>query len=61
MASVFGVNTTRSSSAARPIQIASTTPIGAVVSIALDLQSDAELIASFEAEPLRFLEVQRKR
>ncbi|WP_300764351.1 phage tail sheath subtilisin-like domain-containing protein [Helicobacter sp. UBA3407] len=54
MANVFGVNTTRSSSAARPIQIASTTPIGAVVSIALDLQSDAELIASFEAEPLRF-------
>ncbi len=56
MASVFGVNTTRSSSAARPIQIDSTTPIGAVVSIALerDVKADVALMESLNQEPMRF-------
>lgn len=53
MAANFGVNVTRSSSAVRLIKIESSTPIGAVVSIALD-ESNEELINSFRAEPLRF-------
>ncbi len=53
MAANFGVNVTRSSSAARLIKIESSTPIGAVVSIALD-ESNEELINSLRAEPLRF-------
>lgn len=53
MASQFGVNTTRSSTAARNLKIQSTTPIGAVVSVACE-GVEVDLIESYKQEPLRF-------
>lgn len=53
MASQFGVNTTISSNAARNLKIESTTPIGAVVSVACE-GSEVGLIESYKKEPLRF-------
>ena len=53
MASQFGVNTTRSSTAARNLKIQSTTPIGTVVSVACE-EVEVDLIESYKQEPLRF-------
>ena len=53
MASQFGVNTTRSSTAARNLKIQSTTPIGVVASVACE-GVEVDLIESYKQEPLRF-------